>query len=120
MIKMRDGFDIRVKIYSPAEQTKSGVDEGRPLLVWYHGGGYCLGTPEAEEENCRVFSRDFGGVAVNVAYRYVCRDAEYRLMIGSNKYRLAPEWKFPTPINDAFDALEWVTGYLITSTILVA
>lgn len=44
---------------------------GRPLFVAYHEGGWTLGGLEDEEMDCRMFAREFGGVAVNVEYRYV-------------------------------------------------
>lgn len=55
----------------------------------YHGGGYCLGGLENEAVVCRGFA-ERGGVAVNV------------------DYRLAPEYKFPKGLEDAYDALKWV------------
>jgi acetyl esterase/lipase len=56
----------------------------------FHGGGFCLGNLENETEFCRRWA-DLGGVAVNV------------------DYRLAPEFSFPTPVYDAYDALKWVS-----------
>lgn len=84
---MRDGEEIQVRIYTPKEE---GQTAGRPLFVFYHGGGCCLGSIERESRYCRMFVREFGGVAVSVGYR------------------LAPEFKFPTAVYDAFDALKWV------------
>jgi acetyl esterase/lipase len=44
---------------------------------------------DAEMALCRLWT-ELGGVAVNV------------------EYRLAPQWKWPVPVEDAFDALKWV------------
>jgi len=85
-ISMCDGQKIRIRIFRPRDQQKSS-----PLLVWYHGGGYCVGSIEGEAEYCKIFCKDLRGVAVSV------------------DYRLAPEWKFPTAPNDCFDALKWVS-----------
>lgn len=82
----RDGYKIPVRIYRP-EKSPAG---GSPLIVFYHGGGFALGDLELEELNCRNFTREFGAVVVNV------------------DYRLAPEYPFPTPINDSWDACKWV------------
>ncbi|KAH6724390.1 alpha/beta hydrolase fold-3 domain-containing protein [Leptodontidium sp. 2 PMI_412] len=84
-IPVRDGSEITIRIYKPVT-----VMEGRsPLIVMLHEGGWGMGDLTDEEVNCRLFSRDLGAVCVNV------------------EYRLAPEYPFPTWINDAWDALQW-------------
>jgi hypothetical protein len=85
-IPVRDGATITARIYRPTTPPA----EGSPVFVMYHGGGFCLGGLESEDLNCRIWAEKFGGVAVNV------------------EYRLAPEHKFPVPVNDAYDALKWV------------
>ena len=55
-----------------------------------HGGGFCLGGLENEALLCREWCREAKGVSVNV------------------DYRLAPEWKFPTAVEDCWDAVKWV------------
>lgn len=57
-----------------------------------HGGGWCLGDLDNEALLCRKWCEEFGGVSFNV------------------DYRLAPEHKFPTGVEDAYDALLWVGG----------
>ena len=84
-IPVRDGSSITVRIHSP----KSPPKDGSPVFVVYHGGGFVLGGLDNEALLCRKFT-ELGGVAVNV------------------DYRLAPEYPFPTPVNDAYDALKWV------------
>jgi acetyl esterase/lipase len=64
-------------------------EDGCPIFVVYHGGGFVLGDLDDEATLCRNFTQ-LGGIAVNV------------------DYRLAPEHPFPVPIEDAFDALKWV------------
>jgi acetyl esterase/lipase len=88
-IPVRDGRTIAVRIHSPKERPK----DGSPVFVVYHGGGFCLGGLDNEAVLCRKFT-ELGGVAVNV------------------DYRLAPEYPFPTPVNDAYDALKWVCAPL--------
>lgn len=85
-VKARDGFDIPVRIYKPRTRPASGS----PLIVLYHGGGYCLGDLSNEELNSRNFTKAFGAVCINV------------------DYRLAPEHKFPTAVDDSWDVLQWV------------
>ncbi|ORY69834.1 alpha/beta hydrolase fold-3 domain-containing protein [Pseudomassariella vexata] len=84
-VRMRDGEEIVVRVYRPRRK----VEAGSPLIVMYHEGGWSMGDLTDEEVNCRLFSRDLGAVCVNV------------------DYRLAPEYPFPTWINDAWDALQW-------------
>jgi acetyl esterase/lipase len=85
-IPTSDQSQITLRIYR-SESTQSG---GAPILVMYHGGGFCLGGLDNETLNCRRWVERFGGVAVNV------------------DYRLAPEHAFPTAVHDAYDALKWV------------
>jgi len=85
-IPTRDGSKITVRIYTPHKE----VQGGHPLLVIFHGGGFCIGGLETEEVNSRLYCEELGFVVVNV------------------DYRLAPEHPFPTPVNDAWDAVKWV------------
>ncbi|OQU98608.1 hypothetical protein CLAIMM_04365 [Cladophialophora immunda] len=83
----RDGTMIRAKLFQPKVPSK----DGSPLIVFFHSGGFCVGSPEGEELSCRNFVQAFGAVAVSVSYR------------------LAPEFTFPHAINDGWDALKWIT-----------
>lgn len=80
-----DGSKVRAKLYQPTTPPTGGS----PLIVMYHGGGFCLGAPESEEQSCRNFVQAFGAVCVSAAYR------------------LGPEFPFPYAIKDAWDALKW-------------
>ncbi|RMZ82436.1 hypothetical protein DV737_g2098, partial [Chaetothyriales sp. CBS 132003] len=79
-----DGHKLRAKLYQP-----QGGRERSPLIVMFHGGGFCIGTPESEEQSCRNFVQAFGATCISAAYR------------------LAPEYPFPYAITDAWDALRW-------------
>ncbi|KAF2004036.1 alpha/beta-hydrolase [Amniculicola lignicola CBS 123094] len=85
-VPTRDGSSIRVRVYQPVKGPPEG---GSPLIVMYHEGGWSMGDLTDEDQNCRLFARDLGAVCVNV------------------EYRLAPEYPFPAPINDCWDALNW-------------
>jgi acetyl esterase/lipase len=86
-IPVLDGVSIAVRIHKPKVPPK----DGSPIFVVYHGGGFVLGELDSEVLLCRKFTQ-LGGIAVNV------------------DYRMAPGNPFPTPINDAYDALKWVRG----------
>ena len=84
---VRDGSAIRVRLYQPAEPSWA---EPAPALVYYHGGGFTVGSVDTHDALCRMFARDVQCVVLSV------------------DYRLAPEYAFPTAVNDAFDALNWL------------
>lgn len=65
-------------------------DADRPVLVWLHGGGYVLGTPEMNQPLVDELVVELGCVVVNV------------------DYRLAPENPHPGPVEDCYTALSWV------------
>ncbi|KZL71821.1 lipase 2 [Colletotrichum tofieldiae] len=83
-ITVRDGASITVRIHKP----KNIPGDGCPVLVAFHGGGFVIGDLESQGPLCQLFST-LGGIAVNV------------------DYRLAPEYPFPVPIHDSFDAVKW-------------
>jgi acetyl esterase/lipase len=76
---------ICVRVYAPTnlEQTSRC-----PIIVLYHEGGWMFGDLTDEEMNARLFARDLGAICLNV------------------EYRLAPENRFPTGINDCWRVLQ--------------
>ncbi|MBX9777141.1 MAG: alpha/beta hydrolase [Xanthobacteraceae bacterium] len=71
---------IAARHYAPAG---SGT---RPLLVYYHGGGFVLGDLDGHDGVCRR----------------ICRDADLHVL--SVDYRLAPEHRYPAALDDALAA----------------
>jgi acetyl esterase len=61
-----------------------------PTVVYFHGGGFVLGSPETHDGFCR-----------RIASGARCR-------VFSIDYRLAPESPYPAPIDDGLTALRWV------------
>ncbi|KIW22106.1 uncharacterized protein PV07_12522 [Cladophialophora immunda] len=88
-ILARDGHPIPVRFYSPTVPSTKGY----PLVVAFHGGGFCLGGLDGEEADCREFVKRHQCICVNV------------------DYRLAPEYPFPTGVNDSWDALKWIAEH---------
>jgi acetyl esterase len=78
---------IPVRIYTP-----SGSGEF-PVVVYFHGGGWVLGTLETVEVLCTRLANRSGAVVVSV------------------DYRLAPEHKFPAPVTDCYAATQWVADH---------
>ncbi|MGQ0824446.1 MAG: alpha/beta hydrolase [Actinomycetota bacterium] len=76
--------DIPVRVYRRAD------DVGMPILVWFHGGGWVIGSLDSHDQLCRLLADDIGCAVVSV------------------DYRLAPEAKFPAAVDDCLAAYEWV------------
>ncbi|MBI4197772.1 MAG: alpha/beta hydrolase [Chloroflexi bacterium] len=64
-----------------------------PCLVYYHGGGWVIGTLDMSDGTCRHLCTGGGCVVVSV------------------DYRLAPEAKFPLPAEECYAAAQWVHGH---------
>jgi acetyl esterase len=82
------GASIPARVFSPA-----GAKEGRlPILIYFHGGGWVLGDHADPDivRTCETLADAAGCIVVSVGYR------------------LAPENKFPTAIEDAYASLVWV------------
>jgi acetyl esterase len=61
-----------------------------PVLVYFHGGGWVIANLDVYEPSCRALCRQASAIVVSVAYR------------------LAPEFKFPAAVDDAYASLQWV------------
>ncbi|HEY4033846.1 MAG TPA: alpha/beta hydrolase [Ktedonobacteraceae bacterium] len=77
--------EVRVLLYLPIT-----VEGPRPTLLWIHGGGYIMGSPEQEDLMVKNMVSAIGCVAVSV------------------DYRLAPETRHPGPVEDCYAALKWL------------
>lgn len=73
----------------PARSYRPAGTGDMPLVVYFHGGGWLLGSVESHDTVCRSLANAAGAVVLNVGYR------------------LAPEWKFPTAVDDAWAATRW-------------
>lgn len=80
------GRAIPIRIYRSSEVTA-------PALVYYHGGGYVTGSIETHDAICRTLANEADCTVISVGYR------------------LAPEHKFPIPVEDAYDALAWIARH---------
>ena len=81
-IAVNDG-EISVRIYTPSGQGPF------PLFMYYHGGGWVIGDLETADAGCRLLAEKTERVVVSV------------------DYRLAPEYRFPVPVEDSYAALCW-------------
>lgn len=81
-----DNPDIPIRIYKPLVPT------GKGALVYFHGGGWVLGSLDSHDTVCRRLS---GGAGITVI---------------SVDYRLAPETPFPGGLQDCYTATRWVAN----------
>ncbi len=81
------GGELPVRVYRP------DGDGGRwPVLVYFFGGGWTLGSLETGDGVCRRLTNAARCVTVAV------------------EYRLAPEHKFPAAVHDCYAGTAWVTA----------
>jgi acetyl esterase len=81
----RDGHPVSVRLYRPV-----GVGQTAPVLLWFHGGGWVLGSPRMYDPLCSHLAEAVGAVVVSV------------------DYRMAPEHRAPQAVHDCVDATRWV------------
>ena len=74
---------VAARLYRPNDRKDLG------LLVFYHGGGWVLGSMNTHDDVCRKLALAMGHAVLSV------------------DYRLAPEFAFPEPLNDCIVALRW-------------
>lgn len=86
-LPVRDGV-ARARVY-----RSRGADAGAqlPVVLYVHGGGFTVGSSEDTDYITRRLARDNAALVV------------------SADYRLAPEYPYPTPLDDVLDVYAWLT-----------
>jgi len=87
-IKARDGHMMNARLFAPVLRSATPP---LPTLVYFHGGGFTIGSIQTHSVLCRELARIAHCAVISI------------------DYRLAPEHRFPTATNDAWDALQWVS-----------
>jgi acetyl esterase len=95
LMTARDGYRLEARIYLPdaVHGQSNGPPQALPFLLYFHGGGFTIGSIASHDILCRQLCHLAGCAIVSV------------------NYRLAPEYKFPTASNDAWDALQWLVQH---------
>jgi acetyl esterase len=78
-----DAGEIAVREFRPATGTL-------PAVVYFHGGGWLLGSLDSHQAVCRALANASGAAVFSV------------------DYRRGPESRFPTAVEDCYTAVEWV------------
>lgn len=65
-------------------------DSSKPAVVYFHGGGFRIGSRRSVENSMRLLSQLSGAIVFSV------------------EYRMAPEYRFPCATDDAWQALRWL------------
>ena len=78
--------ELDALLYRPDESGKL------PVLIYFHGGGYTIGSLKSHDCVCRT----------------LCVEAH--CIVISLDYRLAPEHKYPAAVDDCFTATQWIAN----------
>jgi len=78
---------VRARIYRPE------AEKPLPAVVYFHGGGWVVGSIESHDPVCRALAARTPCTVVSVGYR------------------LAPEHRFPAAVEDAWNAAAWVSQH---------
>lgn len=82
------GRNIGARFYVPEE-----AGETPPVVMYFHGGGWVLGSLDTHDGTCRELARASGAAVLSV------------------DYRLAPEARYPAAAEDCYDACIWAEAH---------
>ncbi|WP_328356177.1 alpha/beta hydrolase [Streptomyces sp. NBC_00445] len=85
-----DGAKVCMRWYTPSRHDASGSG---PAVVFLHGGGMVSGSVDLFDRSVAGYAADSGVPVLSVGYR------------------LAPEHPHPTPVEDAYAGLVWLTEH---------
>ena len=92
-------YEVPVRLYFPSEEAISGKPvegEKYPVLLFFHGGGWVTESVENYDRVCSRMAQSTGHIVMSV------------------EYRLAPEYRFPVPLEDCYAAAKALyMGHLV-------
>jgi acetyl esterase len=77
---------VPIRLYAPT------AEPDLPLLVYFHGGGWVIGSLDTHDSLCRALANRAG-----------CR-------LAAVDYRLGPEHRFPAAVDDCWTVTRWAFG----------
>jgi len=82
-----EGGNIKARYYRGINNPHNNI---LPVTIFFHGGGWVIGDLETHDVVCRQLSNEgnFDVIAID--------------------YRMGPEYRFPTAINDSIASITWV------------
>jgi acetyl esterase len=89
-IPARDGSALAAQLFAP---RAAGQGAALPVLVYFHGGGFTIGSVATHTVLCKRLAHMAGCAVLSV------------------DYRLAPEHRFPQAVHDAWDTLQWIATH---------
>lgn len=91
--------EVPIRLYFPSEEAMSGEPvegEKYPVLLFFHGGDWVTESVENYDRVCSRMAQSTGHIVMSV------------------EYRLAPEYRFPVPLEDCYAAAKALyTGHLV-------
>ena len=89
IVPATDAAPLRARLYAPS-------NEALPVMLYFHGGGFTIGSLETHDSLCRQLALRSGAAVVAL------------------DYRLAPEHRFPQAVDDAWAAMRWLAAHADT------
>lgn len=83
------GRELTARLYVPEAAT-------RGLTVFFHGGGWVIGTLDTHDSTCRALATASGAAVLSIGYR------------------LAPEHRYPAAVDDCYEATVWAAANAAT------
>lgn len=77
---------LNARLYAPSTEV------GLPVLLYFHGGGFTIGSLETHDSLCRQLALRSGAAVISL------------------DYRLAPEHRFPAAVDDCWAVLRWLAA----------
>lgn len=87
-IPSAEGRELVLRLYRPR-----GLATPCPILVYFHGGGFVIGSLDRDDATCRALANRTYALVVAVGYHQ------------------APEYPFPAAPEDAFAAYAWTVAH---------
>lgn len=83
---------IPIRVLYPSSATERQHSNDAAALIYFHGGGYTVGTVDEFENGLRIVAEGAGVIVFAV------------------EYRLAPEWSFPVQLDEYAFVIDWLLG----------